>query len=96
MNAETKFTAGPWVAREDTNAILGDDWMIGRPNGKPDEVAVCSKRDAHLIAAAPELYALVAKAESLISGDLVGPEWKQACHEFVAEARAALAKAVQS
>ena len=51
-----KHTPGPWIAREDTNAMIGEDWMIGRENGKPDEVAVCSKRDAHLIAAAPALY----------------------------------------
>lgn len=53
----TAHTPGPWVARKDTDSMFGDDWMIGRPVGKPDEIAVCSARDAHLIAAAPDLLA---------------------------------------
>lgn len=49
-----KHTPGPWIALRDSSRHRGDDWMIGRP-GKPDEVAVCSERDAALIAAAPDL-----------------------------------------
>ena len=52
---QMKHTPGPWVACADPNAIADDDWMIGLKDGKPDAVAVCSKKDAELIAAAPEL-----------------------------------------
>lgn len=49
-----KHTPGPWVATPDP---LGceTDWMVGASDGHPDGVAVCNKRDARLIAAAPEL-----------------------------------------
>lgn len=47
-------TPAPWVATKDPDGCA-DDWMIGVPDGKPDLVAVCNKRDAALIAAAPEL-----------------------------------------
>lgn len=60
----TAHTPGPWVARKDTDAMFGDDWMIGRPVGKPDEIAVCSARDAHLIAAAPDLLAFAQQRRS--------------------------------
>lgn len=51
--------------------------------------------NARLIAAAPELLDVAVRAEALISGDLVGAEWKRACVEFVKDARAAVAKATQ-
>lgn len=51
----TRHTPGPWVAQKDGYSVLIEDWLIGTPGGRPDEVAVCSKRDAALIAAAPEL-----------------------------------------
>ena len=49
-----KGTPGPWVV---TPCPLGREtgWMVGASDGYPDGVAVCNKRDAHLIAAAPEL-----------------------------------------
>ena len=53
----SKHTPGEWVARPDPNAWDSDDWCIGIGNSllNIDKVAVCSKCDAHLIAAAPEL-----------------------------------------
>ena len=50
-------TPGPWVARPDPNACLEDDWCVGIGDSLAniDKVAVCSKQDAHLIAAAPDL-----------------------------------------
>jgi hypothetical protein len=53
----TQHTPGPWVARPDPNAISSDDWCVGIGDNLAniDKVAVCSKRDARLIAAAPEL-----------------------------------------
>lgn len=53
----SEHTPGMWVARPDpNNKITGrDDWCIGVPGGAPDEVAVCSERDALVISAAPEM-----------------------------------------
>ncbi len=53
----TKHTPGPWVARPDPNALLPDDWCVGIGDSLAniDKVAVCSERDARLIAAAPDL-----------------------------------------
>lgn len=53
----SKHTPGPWVARPDPNACLPDDWCVGIGDSLAniDKVAVCSERDARLIAAAPEL-----------------------------------------
>lgn len=48
-------TPGPWIARKDPNAINPDDWCVGTGPQNIDKVAVCSFRDAHLIAAAPDL-----------------------------------------
>ena len=64
-------TPGPWVAQKDGYAVLSEDWLIGTPGGRPDEVAVCSKRDAALIAAAPELLAELQHA--LRFWDQLGP-----------------------
>lgn len=47
-------TPGPWVAQPDPHSNPGE-WVIGIANGPVDYVAVCSERDARLIAAAPEL-----------------------------------------
>lgn len=54
-----KHTPGPWIAMPDPDSIAGDDFVIGREGNRPDEVAVCSERDARLIAAAPELLEAV-------------------------------------
>lgn len=53
--SDTKFTQGPWVAKQDPDG-RPDDWCIGIEDGKIDQVAVCGKNDAPLIAAAPELF----------------------------------------
>ena len=50
---DTKHTPGPWVVTQDNKGSL-DDYCIGTGQ-RIDEVATCSKRDAHLIAAAPDL-----------------------------------------
>ena len=60
----TRHTPGPWVAQKDGYSVLSEDWLIGTPGGKPDEVAVCSKRDAALIAAAPTMYEYIASSAS--------------------------------
>ena len=55
-----KHTPGPWEAQRDPNAIMADDWCIGA-QGQIDMVAVCSERDARLIAAAPDLLEALQK-----------------------------------
>jgi hypothetical protein len=51
-----QHTPKPWVARPDPNACLPDDWCVGTGPENIDKVAVCSKCDAQLISAAPDLY----------------------------------------
>ena len=53
-----KRTPGEWIASRDQmgNAT---DWRVGVVGGMPDEVAICEKRNAHLLAAAPDLFLVV-------------------------------------
>ncbi len=48
-------TPGPWIVSHDPDGSP-DDYCIGVPDGKIDQVAVCSKRDAPIISAAPDMY----------------------------------------
>jgi len=60
-----KFTPGPWTITHDPDGG-SDDYCIGVVGGKVDQVAVCSKRDAQIIAAAPDMHtALKATAREL-------------------------------
>lgn len=91
---ETKFTPGPWkwVKSNDHDwssydlspGILTKDTADGTPFG--DEI---DKANAHLIAAAPELYEKLAKIRGWINVDAEGPWGKR----FYAEVDALLAKA---
>lgn len=81
----SKHTPGPWEARPDPNACASDDWCVGIGPENIDKVAVCSKCDARLIAAAPELL------EALI--DLVAFYPPDSTDPCVTAARAAIAKA---
>ena len=66
--------------------------MIGREGHKPDEVAVCSKRDASLIAASPELLSALNAAYMALIGYL--PTHRNSVTDSAIEAaRAAIAKA---
>lgn len=93
--SKAKFTKGPWVAKK------GTGWFVSRPNARmahvvgmrPELSFVGAENDdeaearanAHLIAAAPELYE--ALQACLDHGSMTG-------HDFVIEqAHAALAKA---
>lgn len=53
---DTKHTPGPWKATKDPHGASGD-YCIGMATdvARIDRVAVCSERDARLIAAAPEM-----------------------------------------
>lgn len=85
----TTHTPGPWIATLDPHGVPwgADDYCIGRPDGKIDEVAVCGKRDAGLIAAAPDLLAALRECLDLI--DAITPIEG----DTVRKARAALGKA---
>ena len=85
-------TPGPWGATPDPYAMQDGDYMIGREGHKPDEVAVCSKRDASLIAAAPELFEALQAAHMALIGYL--PEHRNFVTDAAIEyARAAISKA---
>lgn len=84
-----------------TPPIVRDDYCIGVPDGKVDQIAVCSKRDAALIAAAPDMYDALTEC---ICGLEVGLDAAQivstlgdgrcaAIRSALTQARAALAKA---
>lgn len=88
----SKHTPGPWIAMQDPNAMLGDDWVIGRPCGKPDEVAVCSKKDAHLIASAPDLLDALNQAHMALIGYLPNHR-NDVIASAISVARNAIAKA---
>ena len=90
----SKHTPGPWTAEKDYES----DWIINGANGSllaiiegwTDEI---DKADAHLIAAAPEMYEAL-KALRVASGKL--PADLKKCPEMVGcliEADAAIAKA---
>lgn len=95
-----KHTPGPWVARPDPNAISSDDWCVGIGDSLEniDKVAVCSERDARLIAAAPEL---LAKCEKVVAWlDRLAERSEQSAKDkrflTLAEAHAADAKNYRS
>jgi hypothetical protein len=76
MSAHTK---GDWVARPDPSAYAGEDWCIG-VGDKVDNVAVCSKCDAHLIAAAPDLLAALVAAQALCATQQPGASTDRRSH----------------
>lgn len=91
------FTHGPWHVAPDANSysppsvvVAGpDDYVIAEVFGDEaregdDEAEVASA--AHLIAAAPELYAAL---DELVATSYSSPEWERVC----SEAARALAKA---
>lgn len=75
-------TPGPWIATPDPDPFRGDDWCIGTED-QIDAVAVCSEKDAHLIAAAPKLLAVL---EELVNTDGPMRDW-DAPRAVIAQAR---------
>ncbi|PZO66159.1 MAG: hypothetical protein DI635_00600 [Pseudoxanthomonas suwonensis] len=56
---KAQHTPGPWIAQRDPHALpnaVNADYVIGIEGGPIDYVAVCSERDAEVIAAAPRLF----------------------------------------
>jgi len=103
MSTAPKFTPGPW--RMDVEgASYAYEVVHTSPRGLRRVVArVASKSglreaDARLIAAAPELYAVLVEMADNIDGQIetagdLEAEWSKADRVLVAKARAALAKA---
>nr|WP_155997860.1 hypothetical protein [Ochrobactrum sp. UNC390CL2Tsu3S39] len=100
--AETKFTPGPWEhhvsdVRGTLCVIAENTWICGELwNDVAPLTEAEAKANAHLIAAAPELYyaltALINRYVSLVrSGD--ADFWDPEAEEEVINARDALAKA---
>lgn len=83
-------TPGEWIAQPDPNALTRDDWVIGIEGGKIDEVAVCSERDARLIAAAPDLLDALKLCAAVCAGEVMD---KNGLVNALEKARAAIAKA---
>ncbi|MGE0209762.1 MAG: hypothetical protein AB7S42_11540 [Lysobacteraceae bacterium] len=82
-------TPGPWVATPETYPG-SSDYMIGRAGHKPDEVAVCNRRDANLIAAAPVLLGALYSIVERIDAEHGSPTFHR---DELDAARAAIAKA---
>jgi hypothetical protein len=93
----TKHTPGQWLYDAETGEVtMADDVtaLIATVQfGGTDEAQ--ADADGCLIGAAPDLLAALQSGEALIAGDLTGLEWKRACREFLAAARAAIARATQ-
>lgn len=87
----SNHTKGPWVARPDPSAIYPDDWCVGVGDSL-DSVAVCSARDAHLIAAAPDLLEALQEVLPLLEF-LLMIEKEPEPGSIGYKARAAIAKA---
>lgn len=93
----SKFTPGPWTVSGRRIEHGSDRGLIAiiseRPFARSGLFSVGQMQDnARLIAAAPEMAELLDECAALIDGELVGAEWKSACHEFTTKARALLAR----
>ncbi len=89
----TTHTQGPWIVSHDPDGSP-DDYCIGVPDGKVDQIAVCSKRDAPIISAAPDMYAaLKAVSEMQAANYGYGMETHMKLANLMLQVRAALAKA---
>lgn len=104
MGQDAKFTAGPWVAREyniyaDEIQIVANDGVYVASVDVDGQQGMAAwseiQADAHLIAAAPEMYeALIAARKHIVDG------FRNICHDFpesrmagVTQIDAAIAKA---
>ncbi len=89
-----EFTPGPWHIDPDASGL--DGWPI---RAKQGPIEVCPARanglaDAHLIAAAPELYAALKNISACFGvGYTSTNKFVEAVHDFMMEARTVLAKA---
>ena len=106
--SEVKFTPGPWCVFEDIRTDKNpygrdsEEYIAGfNIESGNYEVVGCDgisggsdieRANAHLIAAAPELYEALEEMSSCLSDIISGNDWG-AVEEYLDDARAALAKA---
>ena len=93
--SEKKFTPGPWVVYRH----LPTDVVVSKSGECSLATLDCGcgdrktrRANAHLIAAAPELYKALEEMSSCLSDIISGNDWG-AVEEYLDDARAALAKA---
>lgn len=97
---EPKFTKGPWEISRDSHLSIYIKVDQNKPNRTPGYLAEIRRftsdvsqitANAHLIAAAPELFEALAEIMSRVSNDQDAKSWWTAEQEMC---RAALAKAL--
>ena len=99
MTDQPKWTPGPWrYDRTNGSPTTGEHMIAGAKPGYLAEVRDCGSGDvranAHLIAAAPDLYAALDNLETAATGAGVPHQQeRKLLHECITAARAALAKA---
>ena len=76
-------TPAPWTAHPGNTKLSIDYWVVEDRNGQ--NIAVCDKNNAHLIAAAPDLLEAVQR--------LLAHDWWDGSWRDVNFARAVIAKA---
>ena len=95
---ETKWTPGPWrYDRTNGSPTTGEHMIAGAKPGYLAEVRDCGSGDvranAHLIAAAPDLYAALAAMDSALCDGFDTQAQRLAGRKALIAARAARAKA---
>jgi hypothetical protein len=89
----TDYTPGPWKARSRNAGQPGDDfflgWQIEGPP-EPQRGQFVREADAHLVAAAPDMYEALAMAEEVLAEFPANSRWwpiYKAITEALAKAR---------
>lgn len=96
--SETKFTPGPYVVHEDDRPLITHKPYSVLLPGSNDGVAyfIATKANAHLLAAAPELYEALAEitrddgdvsAVEAWADDEAGAQWFARAHTALKKAR---------
>lgn len=103
--SETKFTPGPWVENNDDGFSRGSIWAGCSPSGAGAVGTLIANvagdsaeadANAHLIAAAPDLYAALTDAYEVLGAileDTDGDDGERIPNPLLVQLRAALAKA---
>ena len=95
----SKFTPGPWEVARDEHG----DLFVKAPASTLPVHCVCNmglvsdaavEPDAHLIAAAPELYEIASEACAWLEENIVGGELRERLRRVLAKARGELVSAL--